>query len=69
MGASGDYFDVVDRIIAMDQYHPVHVTKAAKMIVGMSPKKRLAEGGSNFGNLPNRPPLGDSFDASRESGK
>ena len=65
MGGSGDYFEVVDRVIAMDQYRPVHVTKEAKRIVESSPKKRVAEGGSHFGKLPNRRPSAESFDASR----
>ena len=65
MGGAGDYFDVADRIIMMDEYRPLHVTKAAKKIVETLPTKRRAEGGSRFGQLPNRRPVVQSFDASR----
>nr|WP_289037536.1 ABC-ATPase domain-containing protein [uncultured Allobacillus sp.] len=34
MGGSGDYFQVADEVIMMDQYYPKNVTKKAKEIAG-----------------------------------
>ena len=65
MGGSGDYFDVADRIIMLDQYRPVHRTDKAKELVKVFPTKRQQEGGDHFGELPNRRPLTESFDPSR----
>ena len=65
MGGSGDYFDVADSIIMMDNYRPVHVTSQAKKIVEVLPSKRKGEGGDLFGDLPMRSPLAKSFDPSR----
>ena len=65
MGGSGDYFDVADSIIMMDNYRPVHVTVQAKKIIEVLPSKRKGEGGDHFGNLPMRSPSAKSFDPSR----
>ncbi len=65
MGGSGDYFDVADRIILMDQYRPLYVTDEAKQIVEVFPTKRQAEGGDVFGELSHRCPVAESFDPSR----
>lgn len=40
MGGSGDYFDVADNIIMMDQYLPYNVTEKAQEIVNQHPVKR-----------------------------
>lgn len=65
MGGSGDYFDVADTVIMMDNYQPRCVTHLAKEIVLKHGKKRVDEGGEHFGNITNRKPLIQSFDASR----
>ena len=65
MGGSGDYFEVADRIILLDQYRPLQVTEEARRIVEVFPTKRQAEGGAEFGELSNRHPAAQSFDPSR----
>lgn len=54
MGGSGDYFDVADTIIALDNYRVEAVTAAAKAIAKAHPTSRQAEGGQNFGVLASR---------------
>ncbi|UOQ48485.1 ABC-ATPase domain-containing protein [Gracilibacillus caseinilyticus] len=59
MGGSGDYFEVADDVIMMDQYQPINVTEQAKKIVAdypVSRKKRIEELDDNMNNrvfLPN----------------
>lgn len=65
LGGSGDYFSVADRVILMDEYTPVDVTKQAKDIARRVADGRVREGGQRFGNLSTRVILPDSFDASR----
>lgn len=65
MGGSGDYFDVADTVIMMDNYQPRCVTQLAKEIVLKHGSKRRDEGGSHFGRITDRKPLVQSFDASR----
>lgn len=65
MGGSGDYFDVADTVLMMDHYQPRWVTEKAKEIALRHLSKRLNEGGDHFGPIPERKPLGQSFDASR----
>lgn len=65
MGGSGDYFDVADTIIMMDNYQPRCVTKRAKEIAQIHASKRVNEGGASFGKITYRHPLSQSFDASR----
>ena len=65
MGGSGDYFDVADRVIMMDRYTPVDVTKRAKEIALSNRGGRKMEGGEHFGAITERVPLKESFDASR----
>jgi len=40
MGGSGDYFNSVDQVIAMDSFHPKLVTARAKQIVQDKPGSR-----------------------------
>jgi predicted ABC-class ATPase len=64
MGGSGDYFDVADLIIKMDDYLPYDVTKEALAIADKYRAERKKEGGDSFGNpLLNRIPTRDSLDA------
>ena len=65
MGGSGDYFEVADLVIALENYIPQDVTKKAKAIALQYTTNRNSEGGSNFGNLTSRVPLAASIDPSR----
>lgn len=51
MGGSGDYFDVADTIIAMQDYQPQDVTQRAKAIAQDYQTHRIPEGGQVFGAL------------------
>jgi len=65
MGGSGDYFEVADSVIMMDSYVPRDVTRRVREIVEKHPGQRMAEGGENFGEVPSRIPLPESFDPQR----
>ena len=65
MGGSGDYFDVADRVIALDNYIPHDVTTEARAIANQYITERKAEGGSSFGKLSHRVPVDKSIDPSR----
>ena len=65
MGGSGDYFDVADRVIALDNYRPQDVTSQAKEIAQQYTTNRDSEGGTSFGKLGHRIPLAESIDPSR----
>ena len=65
MGGSGDYFDVADRVIAMENYLPQDVTTQAKAIAQQYVTQRKLEGGASFGKIGSRVPLANSIDASR----
>ncbi|MEC4983462.1 MAG: ABC-ATPase domain-containing protein [Oscillatoria sp. PMC 1068.18] len=65
MGGSGDYFDVADTVIAMDNFSPHDVTSKAKAIAQEYVTERNAEGGQKFGKITSRIPLPESIDPSR----
>ncbi|MGL5871487.1 MAG: ABC-ATPase domain-containing protein [Xenococcaceae cyanobacterium] len=65
MGGSGDYFDVADTVIAMENFQPQDVTQKAKAIAKEYQTERNAEGGKDFGNVTARIPLAESIDPSR----
>ncbi len=65
MGGSGDYFEVADKVIAMDNFVPEDVTQAAKFIAQEHNTERLAEGGQKFGDVTPRVILPGSIDPSR----
>lgn len=65
MGGSGDYFEVADRIIAMENYQPQDVTLQAQAIAAQYATTRKVEGGSSFGIINQRIPLLKSIDPSR----
>lgn len=65
MGGSGDYFDVADTVIMMDNYEPRCVTEEAMRIAAMHPSRREDEGGDGFGGVTQRCPLPQGFDPSR----
>ncbi|KGX87319.1 ABC-ATPase domain-containing protein [Pontibacillus litoralis] len=54
MGGSGDYFDVADEVILLDQYEPFNVTNKAKKIAAAHPQKRRKEVVVPFHSFPNR---------------
>ncbi|WP_117170757.1 ABC-ATPase domain-containing protein [Paraliobacillus sediminis] len=54
MGGSGDYFDVADQIIMMDEYVPENVTKAAKEIASKYPANRIETNETDFGDVSSR---------------
>lgn len=51
MGGSGDYFDVADTIIAMQDFEPEDVTAQAKAIAQKYANDRTPEGGKQFGSI------------------
>ncbi|MCT7969126.1 ABC-ATPase domain-containing protein [Laspinema sp. D1] len=67
MGGSGDYFDVADRAVAMDNFVAYDVTDRAKAVAAEYATGRQSEGGQEFGSIPNRIPIPNSLDPS--SGK
>ncbi|WP_027963791.1 ABC-ATPase domain-containing protein [Halalkalibacillus halophilus] len=54
MGGSGDYFDIADEVIMMDQYVPVNVTSKALAIAEADQKEVLKEKDSSFGKWSDR---------------
>ena len=65
MGGSGDYFDVADTVIAMENFQPRDVTEKAKAIALQHQTERTPEGGEKFGQITPRIPLAESIDPSR----
>lgn len=65
MGGSGDYFDVADTVVAMDNYIPYDVTAKAQAIAQEIATGRQSEGGQHFGKITPRIPLPHSLDPSR----
>jgi predicted ABC-class ATPase len=65
MGGSGDYFEVADTVIAMDNFQAHNVTEKAKEIAQNYTSDRLSEGGGLFGVITTRIPLPESIDPSR----
>ncbi|SES67884.1 Predicted ATPase of the ABC class [Oceanobacillus limi] len=54
MGGSGDYFDVADTVIMMDEYIPHDVTDKAKEIMRNSPIDRVLQPKELFGKVTER---------------
>ncbi|MGR9047074.1 ABC-ATPase domain-containing protein [Halobacillus faecis] len=54
MGGSGDYFQVADDVIMMDQYIPHNVTEKAKQIASKYPNGRMESNDDAFGAVPKR---------------
>ncbi len=61
IGGSGDYFDVADAVICMDEYLPEDRTTEARFIAARYPGERRPEGGSCFGRPARRVPGRDSI--------
>ncbi len=51
MGGSGDYFDVADTVIGMEDFQPKDLTQQAKAIARQFNTLRTAEGGAAFGKI------------------
>ncbi|XGV99537.1 MAG: ABC-ATPase domain-containing protein [Leptolyngbya sp. BL-A-14] len=51
MGGSGDYFDVADTVIAMQDFQPEEMTAQARTIAQQYTTDRTPEGGTRFGTL------------------
>lgn len=65
LGGSGDYFDVCDTVIMMNEYLPYDVTDKARQIVKQVDNTRQAESGGSFGSVTPRNVLPSSFQARR----
>ncbi|MFP4135223.1 MAG: ABC-ATPase domain-containing protein [Halothece sp.] len=65
MGGSGDYFDMANTVIAMENFRPYEVTAKAKEIAESNRTERNIEGGDRFGKITPRIPLASSIDPSR----
>lgn len=65
MGGSGDYFEVADQVIMMDEYVPYHVTEKAKEVADQFDYERQKEGGVEFGKLKSRVPQPQSLNSQR----
>ncbi|KUK83108.1 MAG: putative ATPase [Pelotomaculum thermopropionicum] len=61
MGGSGDYFDVADLVLMMDEYRPGIATGQARELAGKNPTNRRREGGRAFGGVKQRIPLKQGF--------
>lgn len=67
LGGSGDYFDVADCVIMMDEYRPIDVTHKAKEIARRFRTNRKSEGGESFGNIIERIPIPSSINPKKGS--
>ncbi|MDK2835577.1 MAG: hypothetical protein PWP21_354 [Thermosediminibacterales bacterium] len=54
LGGSGDYFDVADLVIMMDEYLPKNVTERAIELRNKYKTLRVSEGGDSFGKVNDR---------------
>lgn len=61
VGGSGDYFDVADRVLMMDEYGLKDVTEAAKEITDMEGYRRDDLSDRVFGEITDRVPLKAGF--------
>ncbi|HCJ10818.1 MAG TPA: ATPase, partial [Clostridiales bacterium] len=68
VGGSGDYFDVADTVIMMDNYLPRDVTRRAKEIAGRFGRERRTEAAGAFGEVTPRCPVASSLDPRRGRG-
>ncbi|ASS87804.1 ATPase [Geobacillus lituanicus] len=65
VGGLGDYLDIADCVIKMEQYVPFDVTAEAKQIALQMPSGRKAEGGESFGCIHERIPLPGSLNSQK----
>ena len=64
VGGSGDYFDVANHVIMMDEYVPKDVTEKAKKIAKSDENKREFSSNDKFQGITQRIPLKKSFSQS-----
>ncbi|MEA5465548.1 ABC-ATPase domain-containing protein [Leptothoe sp. PORK10 BA2] len=69
MGGSGDYFEVADQVIALDNYLAHDVTAQAQAIAAQNPSERQGEGGQHFGTITQRRIQLPPFDTGRKPAK
>ncbi len=65
IGGSGDYFDVADKVIVMEDYLPKDATTEARLIASKCRAERKSEGGGTFGRISSRIPIANSIDPSK----
>ena len=65
VGGSGDYFDVADTVIIMEEYTPREATNTAKAIAVDHPSQRQCEGREGLNPPPDRILLPQGLDPSR----
>lgn len=65
MGGCGDYFDVADTVMAMQDYRPLAVTEAAQRIARELQTQRVIETTSPLAGVGSRIPVRESLDPSR----
>ncbi len=65
VGGAGDYFDVADTVVMMDEYRARDVTDQARAIAAEHRGTRRPEGGEQFGEVPARHPRAASVDPRR----
>jgi predicted ABC-class ATPase len=63
MGGSGDYFEVADQVILMENYRPYDVTNKAREIAQESVRQK--EGGETFGDARKRVPEHSSLNSQK----
>ncbi|MBO8141434.1 MAG: ATPase [Firmicutes bacterium] len=68
VGGAGDYLDVADTVIIMDEYRPRDATAVARRIAREYPSGRQPEAAGPFGPVRSRVPLPQTVDP-RRSGK
>lgn len=61
VGGSGDYFEVADQILMMDEYQLKDVTETAKTVANTEGYRREDVSHDQFGDIPARIPLKKSF--------
>ena len=63
MGGCGDYFDMADQVIMMNEFSPVDVTKKARSVAAQYPSTRTREVGESFSAIKPRVPQRESISA------
>lgn len=69
IGGSGDYFEVADHVIMMDEYIPKDVTKRAREIINQIQNQRKIEAASPLGENPPRVLLKSTFSTGKRGVK
>ena len=57
VGGSGDYFEVADSVVMMDNYRPLDVTDRAREIAAANRAARHKENAGSFGGMTERKPM------------